>query len=139
MNQKEFAQMTGIATSTLSNIFNGRTLATLNHVQALHETFPELSLEWMLTGKGEMYGAGAMTAQRVVAPTLFGDEGGGATASVVREESENVAPAISGEEILDAVKEVAAQMEKPQRNVVEIRVFYDDGKFDVFYANSNVR
>ncbi len=38
-------------------------------------------------------------------------------------------------EVLQAVKEVAQHIEKPQRNVVEIRVFFDDGTYDVFSAN----
>ncbi len=135
MNQKEFAEATGIATATLSNIFNGRTSATLNHARAIHERFPEINFVWLVLGEGEMHAADANVPQATFPTSLF-DEGNGtqspsANATVPPQVGQGIAKA----DILETVKEVARQMEKPQRNVVEIRVFFDDGTYDVFSAN----
>lgn len=55
MNQQAFANLTGIATASLSNIYGGRTRPTLNHVEALMKSFPTLNINWLLTGDGEMF------------------------------------------------------------------------------------
>ncbi len=57
MNQQAFANLTGIATASLSNIYGGRTRPTLNHVEALMKSFPTLNINWLLTGEGEMFGS----------------------------------------------------------------------------------
>lgn len=55
MNQQAFSEMTGIGTASLSSIFTGRTQPTLNHVTALHKTFPDLNLNWLQFGEGGMF------------------------------------------------------------------------------------
>lgn len=57
LSQQDFAQMLEISASTLSNIFNGRTKATNNIVQAIHKRFPTIHVNWLLFGEGEMYDA----------------------------------------------------------------------------------
>ncbi len=135
MNQKEFAEATGIATATLSNIFNGRTSATLNHVRAIYEKFPELNFKWLVLGVGEMTEGKKDVPQTPFPSSLF-DEGNVAQSSSANAAvPPQVGQGIAKADILETVKEVARQMEKPQRNVVEIRVFFDDDTYDVFTAN----
>lgn len=55
MNQQAFANHTGIATASLSNIFSGRTRPTLMHVEALMKSFPTLNLQWLINGSGTMF------------------------------------------------------------------------------------
>ena len=56
MNAGTFAKFVGIASSSLSNVFNGRTNPTLSMVMSIHKKFPEISYSWLLEGKGDMYG-----------------------------------------------------------------------------------
>ncbi|MBR6900618.1 MAG: helix-turn-helix transcriptional regulator [Synergistaceae bacterium] len=44
--------MLGIPAATLSNIFAEKTKPTLSIAMKINESFPNISLEWLLTGKG---------------------------------------------------------------------------------------
>ena len=55
MTQQTFAQFIGISPAALSSIFNGRTNATLNTVEAIKSKLPLLNSDWLLFGKGKMY------------------------------------------------------------------------------------
>ncbi|MBE6327504.1 MAG: helix-turn-helix transcriptional regulator [Bacteroidales bacterium] len=53
-----FASRTGIKAASLSHILNGRNNPSLDVVMKIHETFPEISWEWMLYGTGTMLNGG---------------------------------------------------------------------------------
>ncbi len=53
-----FASRTGIKAASLSHILNGRNNPSLDVVMKIHETFPEVSWEWMLYGTGSMLKGG---------------------------------------------------------------------------------
>ena len=54
MSQKEFAATLCVAEGTLSGIFTGRTRPTNNIVNAIHECFPHISINWLMFGEGDM-------------------------------------------------------------------------------------
>ena len=56
LSQQDFATKLGISPASLSSIYNGRTNPTNNHVQAIHRSFPEIDINWLLFGEGEMFG-----------------------------------------------------------------------------------
>ena len=53
-----FASRTGIKSASLSHILNGRNNPSLDVMMKIHETFPEISWEWMLYGTGPMLNGG---------------------------------------------------------------------------------
>lgn len=55
MSQKDFADAIGIAPGALSNIYSGRTNATSNHVNGIHKAFPNINVNWLMFGEGDMY------------------------------------------------------------------------------------
>lgn len=55
-----FASRTGIKSASLSHILNGRNNPSLDVVMKIHETFPEISWEWMLYGTGSMLNGGSV-------------------------------------------------------------------------------
>lgn len=149
LTQQNFAQMIGISTATLSNIFNGKTNPSLSIVDGIHKSFPQVNVYWVLYGTPPMYqnqasqggseeGAADMyqgsqpSGAASAEPMLdFGAEG--ATASPtspslfdqpqmqgVNRTPKNIAQA--------AVKYV----DKPQRKITEIRIFYDDQTWETF-------
>ena len=69
LSQQDFANKLGISPASLSSIFNGRTNPTNNHVQAIHRSFPEIDINWLLFGEGEMF-CKAMTS-----PSVGGETG----------------------------------------------------------------
>ena len=55
MTQQLFADYIGLAPATLSSIFNGRTRPTLNVVEALKKKIPNINIDWLMFGSGEMF------------------------------------------------------------------------------------
>lgn len=54
LSQQEFASRLNMNPASISNIFNGRSKATINHVGAIHNYFPQFSTDWIIFGAGEM-------------------------------------------------------------------------------------
>lgn len=124
LTQKEFAAKLCVAEGTLSSIFNGRTKPTNNLVNAVHTFFPEVSINWLMFGEGDMYASGvqdsAAASSEDVEQTAFAFPERAPEATVA------VAPVL--EELSEAVK----NLNKPKRKIVEIRVFFDDDTFEIF-------
>lgn len=55
MSQKDFSEAIGITPGALSNIYSNRTNATSNHVRGIHAAFPQIDINWLMFGEGEMY------------------------------------------------------------------------------------
>lgn len=137
LNQKEFSMKTGISPATLSSIFNGRQGASLNTVEILHTIFPKLNMSWLMFGEGEMFSeqdtnvqVGPNPSSASVDGDLFGsypadsNEGG---------DSQNLQFELAGgDKTQPVVREVVKYIDKPQRRITEIRIFFDDGTFETF-------
>ena len=144
MTQTVFAQFIGMSPASLSSIFNERTKPSINIVEAIRKKIPDINLEWLMFGSGSMY---TDTKTAVASPTEsslpvqdslfdFSDP----TPSVPEPSSsipENRAPAAV---ISNSVKSThlnssrieVKNIDKPQRRVTEIRVFYDDQTWESF-------
>ena len=123
MSQKEFAATLCIAEGTLSGIFTGRTRPTNNIVNAIHECFPHISINWLMFGEGEMLDDGAPS------------QPSGAASSQTDLFTPDLSPSsegISTPTPVPQIQEVVKYIDKPQRKITEIRVFYDDGTFETF-------
>ena len=55
MTQKSFSEFLEKSQGTISSIFTGRTRPTLDIIEAIKTKFPEVSINWLLFGTGEMY------------------------------------------------------------------------------------
>ena len=135
MTQRDFAAALGISPSSLSSIFNGHTSPTNNTVQAIHRRFPEISIAWLMFGEGEMMAVKADTD----APTDKQDESVRLTGSqepvmVSTDAGSSIESPVADSNIPGQViiRETVKYVDKPQRRITEIRVFYDDGTFDTF-------
>lgn len=144
MTQSEFAEYIELAPATLSSIFNGRTRPTLNVVEALKKKIPNISIEWLMFGIGDMYqsesGASESTLpqenqgsdyrHQVQNPMLDFDAVPATTPQMdvpQVQKTNSVRPTR-----LDMVREEVKNFDKPQRRVMEIRVFYDDQTWETF-------
>ena len=142
MSQREFAAALGISPSSLSSLYNGHTSPTNNHVQAIHRRFPEINTNWLLFGEGEMKSQPTDASASLTPEGKQLNDGDRSSGSAeVRDGSHptyspdgNIPPTPNPEII--APKEVIVRevkyIDKPQRKITEIRVFYDDGTFDTF-------
>ncbi|MCR4995584.1 MAG: helix-turn-helix domain-containing protein [Bacteroidales bacterium] len=138
MTQRDFAAALGISPSSLSSLYNGHTSPTNNHVLAIHRRFPEVNVNWLLFGEGEM--TDENTTDAVAAPAA--DVQGESVRPLAFDEPlltnvpdvnphQSVQPEGSTPEKI-IYHETVKYIDKPQRKITEIRVFYDDGTFDTF-------
>lgn len=145
MTQQVFAQFIDMSPASLSSIFNGRTKPTLNIVEAIKRKIPDINTNWLLFGTGDMYESapdgGSPESGEVqgddVEPALdFGSDdfpapaqaSGGAKSHVSANHSHNGVRNTR----LEAVRDEIKYIDKPQRKVVEIRVYYDDLTYETF-------
>lgn len=146
LSNAEFAEKIGISTSSLSHIFSGRNNPSLDVVKRIHKSFPEISLNWIMYGEGNMYatdsGRNGDTSQSSYdnAPEkenmpLFENAenpentGSGQFYFDFRKEKPSETPVYQPQ---STEKEVIKYIEKPQPKITEIRIFYDNGTFEVF-------
>jgi transcriptional regulator with XRE-family HTH domain len=136
MSQKNFAEEICISPGTLSSIFSGRNNASLNTLNNIHERFPEVNMDWLLNGNGEMFVSGSQVS--LSAETI--DGGSPTTSSPVS--GLPIQPNFMDQ--LSSPQQTSPQtpnltserkiFDKPSRRIAEIRVFYDDGTFETFSA-----
>ena len=144
MTQTVFAQFIGMSPASLSSIFNERTKPSINIVEAIRKKIPDINLEWLMFGTGPMYTDSNKAAASPTEPlpgvqdSLF--DFSDPTPSVPEassSSSENRAPAVVTSNSVKSTHPNSSRIEvknidKPQRRVTEIRVFYDDQTWESF-------
>lgn len=153
MSQKMFAQETGINEGTLSLLLRDKANPTLKIYEAIHTRFPDVSMEWLFDGTGSMYKKGdaeASASQGAVAATsngtssLFPNDPSSPSAAtpsgqatVQGASSSLFAPSPQGNNQGqnsgdNPQPSVIKYIDKPQRKITEIRVFFDDQTWESF-------
>ena len=164
LSQQDFANRLGISAASLSSIFTGRTNPTNNHVMAVHRAFPEININWLMFGEGEMMaavapgeegkdGEGSATAS---APEGLADDAATPTVTVQHSslfsaQAPQAAPApFSAQTAVGTTRRDtpfhqrrAAELsvntiniDRKERKIKEIRVFFDDGTYESFVPSS---
>lgn len=54
LKQKQFASELGVAEATLSSVKTGRTAPSNNLIQAIHNAYPAININWLMFGEGDM-------------------------------------------------------------------------------------
>lgn len=137
MTQQTFSDFIGISSGSLSSIFNGRTNPTLNTVEAIRGKFPKINLDWLISGVGPMF-HGDGVAEGVEST------GGSSPSMEPMINFDNVPPAPTHSSLGNAnvqgmgnsspgtVKTEIKYIDKPQRQITEIRIFYNDQTYESF-------
>lgn len=144
MTQQLFADYIGQSPATLSSIFNGRTRPTLNIVEAIKKKIPDINTDWLMFGSGDMY----LDAHTPSDDTLMVGENTPDTHPIDPnpmlvfddapvQTTQNGAPAVQNFNGVrnthqENVRAEVKNADKPQRKVMEIRVFYDDQTWETF-------
>ena len=140
MTQQVFADYIQQSPATLSSIFNGRTRPTLNIVEAIKKKIPNISTDWLMFGSGDMYlpqneglneeeNAPNGTLQ-IQNPMLDFDAAPSPTPHNSVQQPQNSNSVRSTR--LDLERQEVKTIDKPQRRITEIRVFYDDQTWETF-------
>lgn len=142
MNQQAFAATTHISPATLSNIFSEKTRPTLAHVEAITKYFPQVSMQWLVAGIGDMYNEMPADQASSSSPApqqqdLFSDsyqQSSGTDKMSVNERqqipSQQHNPTSRTPQFSAPVQTVQPVVQ--QRKITEIRVFYDDQTWESF-------
>ena len=140
MTQQVFADYIGQSPATLSSIFNGRTRPTLNIVEAIKKKIPNISIDWLMFGSGDMYllqneaqnqeKSGTDAPPQIQNPMLdFETPSFPAPQNVVQQSP--ISNSVRNTR-LDLDRLEVKTVDKPQRRITEIRVFYDDQTWETF-------
>ncbi len=162
MKQKDFAAKIGISEASLSGVFNGRTKANNRHVEGIHKAFPQINLNWLMFGTGEMWDShqieqspnslettkenedstiptspSAITSEVAQdSPALFSAFSNATPQATQNNNTHSCNNGLSNElmQELMYLRELKNKnlLEKKVRKVLEIRVFFDDGTYESF-------
>ena len=144
MTQQVFADFIGLAPATLSSIYNERTRPTLSVVEAIKKKIPNISTDWLMFGSGDMYISSPAPADRLFSADDEGAKGGQIVQNPVLDFDQPQSPTpqqgTQTPYYINSVKRTRPEIErtevkvidKPQRKVKEIRVFYDDQTWETF-------
>ena len=143
MSQQVFAEFIGTTPATLSGIFNDRTRPTINIVESIKKKIPDISTDWLLFGKGEMYQRSVDNANVVSSPAETASGPIRATESMIDfGQGTSTIPSSApqkqpyynsvGQTPQSFPREEIKFVDKPKRHVTEIRVYYDDQTWESF-------
>jgi len=59
ITQSQLADTIGVARASISHILSGRNKPGFDFIESLAKKYPQLNLEWLITGKGKMYNSPA--------------------------------------------------------------------------------
>lgn len=121
ITRAQFADRIKVARAGISHIIAGRNKPGYEFIINTMEAFPELNIEWLLSGRGTMYKDGD-------SPSVPQENTGGADADL------NVG-LFAGDRVDDASETVGEAVSKASRcrEISRIVVFYDDGTFRDFH------
>lgn len=148
MTQQEFSDFLNIAPATLSSILRERTRPTLSIVDAIVSRFPDISTDWLLFGKGPMKRSAegqtdtSEPSERAAQSELVLDFPETETPSQPQStppqsaatpnlfsQPRNAAP--------QPQQYVVKNVDKQQRKITEIRIFYDDQTWETFVPKAS--
>lgn len=139
MTQQTFANFIGMSAASLSSIFNNRTKPTLNTVEAIKNKIPNINIEWLMFGNGSMYEENKNSNSSTAEHGAGGKEepsinfGTGGSQDLFNSPSRpNTQPIVPKQQPVQAMKPEIHYIERPQRHITEIRVFFDDGTYETF-------
>lgn len=163
LSQIEFANKLGISPASLSSIYTGRTNPTNNHVMAIHKAFPQINVNWLMFGEGDMTEGGVVGAvlnengeavnnndegglengksDTSVSPAglaLFSSEGkevpgGDVVSRMGLADGVNSSHlGVFNEDSYSRRSKNTNIIDKPVREIKEIRVFFSDGTYEAF-------
>ena len=140
MTQQVFADYIQQSPATLSSIFNGRTRPTLNIVEAIKKKIPNISTDWLMFGTGDMYlpekdgrnesETGSDDGRQDWNPMLDFDAAPTPASKNVVQPTQ-ISNSVRSTRLENERQEVKI-IDKPQRRITEIRVFYDDQTWETF-------
>lgn len=131
ISQSQFADSIGVARASISHILAGRNKPGFDFIERMARQYPELNLEWLITGRGRMYNSQKSAPEPPVSPitplpnpaaeTLFEQ-------SEKQPETASYNPFSVPDGFNDHLDNRSQQIIN-QKTISKIIVFYSDGSF----------
>jgi DNA-binding XRE family transcriptional regulator len=136
MTQSDFAHHIGLSPAALSSIYGGRTNPTLKTVECIQSKFPNISLTWLINGTGDMFlNAKNLSSgpQQDTQTTLDFDDPQNTPQNTPQKQPKSVSIQTSVKNTpINQAENVVKIIDKPKRNITEIRVYFDDLTYESF-------
>ncbi len=136
MTQSDFAHHIGLSPAALSSIYGGRTNPTLKTVECIQSKFPNISLTWLINGTGDMFlNAKNLSSgpQQDTQTTLDFDDPQNTPQNTPQKQPKSVPIQTSVKNTpINQAENVVKIIDKPKRNITEIRVYFDDLTYESF-------
>lgn len=138
MNKKgfsatQFAEKIGISASSLSHILNGRNNPSLDVVMRIHKAFETINTDWLIYGTGSMESTPIAGKDRdlfsMANAENLNSSSNEAEAMKNRKETMVKQPENTTKEF---VRQEIRYVEKPLKQITEIRIFFDNGTYETF-------
>ena len=131
ISQSQFADTIGVARASISHILAGRNKPGFDFIESMARHYPELNLEWLITGRGRMYNsqktAPEPPVEAITPPSPLAGNG-------LFEAPEN-RPETVAQTPLSPQNNFIDNLDKTdynsinQRTISKIIIFYSDGSF----------
>ena len=137
-----FTDAINVAQATISQILRGRNMPSTEVLFRLHKRYPDIDLNWLLTGEGSMSAneptlspadAASATESDANAYPLFAENR--ENAPYRPNEAENRKEMALGRDNMtpkEVVRQEIIYKERPPRRITEIRIFFDDNTYETF-------
>lgn len=128
ISQSQLADTIGVARASISHILAGRNKPGFEFIERIARHYPELSLEWLITGRGRMYVTAKTAAGAAAVLPFSGDEAFSDAEDRLPELPGDDSPAAPGTSLSDDADK-CIQQAADQKHISKIIVFYSDGSF----------
>lgn len=132
LSNAEFAEKIGISTSSLSHILTERNKPSLDVVMRIHKAYPNININWLLYGENTMEKVFPQPENVDLFSQLPSDVNDGNAPSAYKENKEGYLVKKMEYRSKEMPREEIKYIEKPQPKITEIRIFFDNGTFQIF-------
>ncbi|MGL4520292.1 MAG: helix-turn-helix domain-containing protein [Phocaeicola sp.] len=134
----QFAEKIGISASSLSHILSGRNNPSLEVVTKIHRSCAYINLNWLLYGDGEMESVGSSSSENKIDSSVNSAGHVALRSNGVSHAGEvaETASEVQAEAPKEIIREQIKYIEIPSKKITEIRIFFDNGTYETFRADS---
>lgn len=134
-NNIEFSERTGINKATISNLKNGKANPTLDMVYKIQNAFPNINLNWLINGKGDMIENLSTESPKEIDTNVSGIQATLPFPESIDNESNNVND-YSCERHVKSIKEGLSvdendKISDKEKKITQIIVVFNDGTIQV--------
>ena len=136
LTQAQLADAIGVARASISHILSGRNKPGFEFIERMAVAYPDLSLDWLICGKGKMYKRGGNDIFAQLSPIQNAAE----SAPNGHSEDEQLTPPDMPESLFEdeetipeepkeTFKVIEDNLSEKEKLISKIIVFYDDNTF----------